>query len=97
MAHNHQLELVRFSIKVVPFRSSAIIQGQQKERWKELCELAAQEQNPERLMELVAEINRLLEQKEQRLIAARNRSAQGSDPFAEQHSFGSLVIAPVGK
>ena len=35
----------------------------------ELCELAAQEQNPERLMELVAEINRLLEQKEQRLIA----------------------------
>lgn len=43
------------------------MQGQQKERWKELCELAAQEQNPERLMELVAEINRLLEQKEQRL------------------------------
>ena len=51
------------------------MQGQQKERWKELCELVAQEQNPERLMELVAEINRLLEQKEQRLIAARNRQA----------------------
>ena len=47
------------------------MQGQQKERWKELCELAAREQNPERLMELVAEINRLLEQKEQRLIGAR--------------------------
>ena len=49
------------------------MQGQQKERWRELCELAAQEQNPERLMELVAEINRLLEEKEQRLIAARRR------------------------
>jgi hypothetical protein len=44
--------------------------GQQKERWQELCELAAQEQNPERLMELVAESNRLLEQKEQRRTQA---------------------------
>jgi hypothetical protein len=49
------------------------MQGQQKERWKELCELAAQEQNPERLMELVAEINRILEQKEQRLVAAQRQ------------------------
>ena len=49
------------------------MQGQQKERWQELCELAAQEQNPARLMELVAEINHLLEQKEQRLIAGRNQ------------------------
>jgi len=49
------------------------MQGQQKERWKEFCELAAQEQNPERLMELVAEINRLLEEKEQRLIATRKQ------------------------
>jgi hypothetical protein len=31
--------------------------GQQKERWKELCELAAREQKPERLMEFVAEMN----------------------------------------
>ena len=63
------------------------MQGQQKERWKELCELAAQEQNPERLMELVAEIDRLLEQKEQRLIAARKQLAvQDSDPIAEQIS-----------
>ena len=49
------------------------MQGQQKERWQELCELPAHEQNPKRLMELVAEINHLLEQKEQRLIAARNQ------------------------
>jgi hypothetical protein len=49
------------------------MQEQQKERWKELCELSAQEQNPKRLLELVAEINRLLEEREQRLIAARKR------------------------
>jgi hypothetical protein len=37
------------------------------ERWKQLCEQAAKEQDPEKLMELVAEINRLLEAKERRL------------------------------
>ena len=34
---------------------------------KELCQQAAVEQDPKKLMELVKEINRLLEEKEQRL------------------------------
>jgi len=38
-----------------------------RERWVQLCEQAANEQDPEKLMELVAEINRLLEAKERRL------------------------------
>jgi hypothetical protein len=38
-----------------------------KESWLKLCEQAANEQNPEKLMHLVAEITRLLEEKEQRL------------------------------
>ena len=38
-----------------------------KERWLELCQQAAVEQDPKKLMELVAEINRLLQEKEQRL------------------------------
>jgi hypothetical protein len=38
-----------------------------RERWMQLCEQAANEQDPEKLMELVAEINRLLEAKERRL------------------------------
>jgi hypothetical protein len=33
----------------------------------QLCERAATEQDPEKLMELVKEINRLLEEKERRL------------------------------
>jgi len=35
-----------------------------KERWQELSEQAAKEQDPKRLLELVQEINRLLEEKE---------------------------------
>jgi hypothetical protein len=38
----------------------------------QLCERAASEQDPEKLMELVREINRLLEEKERRL---KNTSA----------------------
>lgn len=56
------------------------MQRQQKERWRELCELAAQEQNPERLMELVTEINRILEQEEQRRVAARKQEAENENP-----------------
>jgi hypothetical protein len=40
--------------------------GDEKERWMELCELAVKEQDPAKLMALVAEINRILEAKEQR-------------------------------
>lgn len=43
------------------------MRGEQRERWEELCRLAADERDPDRLMELIGEINRLLEQKEQRL------------------------------
>jgi hypothetical protein len=43
------------------------MQGENGERWRVLCEQAANEQDPVRLMELVREINRLLEEKEERL------------------------------
>jgi hypothetical protein len=36
------------------------------ERWKELCAQAAVEQDPARLIELVQEINRMLEEKDLR-------------------------------
>ena len=39
---------------------------QKKERWRERCELAAVEQDPQKLHELVREIIRVLEAKEQR-------------------------------
>jgi len=43
------------------------LKGQTKEIWMQLCERAASEQDPEKLMELVKEINRILEEKERRL------------------------------
>ncbi len=42
------------------------MQGKVKERWRELCEQAAIEQDPLKLSELVAEIDRLLEEKQNR-------------------------------
>jgi hypothetical protein len=43
------------------------LKGERKEYWMHLCEQAANEQDPDKLMELVKEINRLLEEKELRL------------------------------
>jgi hypothetical protein len=41
--------------------------GNAKERWRELCERASVEQDPDKLLELVKEINQLLEEKRTRL------------------------------
>jgi hypothetical protein len=49
------------------------MQGPNLERWQELCREAATQQDPKRLMELTAEIIRLLNEKEQRLLAKRKQ------------------------
>jgi hypothetical protein len=43
------------------------MQGAKRERWLELCERAAAEQDPQKLLQLVKEINDLLREKEERL------------------------------
>jgi hypothetical protein len=43
---------------------------EKRESWMELCELAAQEKDPKRLMALIAEIDRLLEAKHQQVPKA---------------------------
>jgi hypothetical protein len=45
-----------------------------KERWYELCAQAANEQDGKKLREMVAEINRLLDEKCNRLAKARQTS-----------------------
>lgn len=49
---------------------------QKNERWRELCAQAAIEQDPEKLMELVAEISRLFdeEHKKNRVRATEDQS-----------------------
>jgi hypothetical protein len=44
-----------------------------KELWMHVCEQASVEQDPEKLLQLVKEINRMLEEKENRL----QRRAEG--------------------
>jgi hypothetical protein len=43
------------------------LKGEKREIWMHLCEQAAVEQDPDKLMDLIKEINRLLEEKERRL------------------------------
>lgn len=52
--------------------------GENREQWMRLCELASKEQDPDRLMELVREITRLLEEREQSVNGRRAGSDGGS-------------------
>jgi hypothetical protein len=54
------------------------MQEEQKERWRELCELATKEPDPDKLLALTLEINRLLEKEEDRLKAARKPTVNPS-------------------
>jgi hypothetical protein len=45
------------------------MQGARRERWRELCEQAANEQDSKKLAVLIEEINRLLHEKDLRLKA----------------------------
>jgi hypothetical protein len=54
------------------------MKGQTRERWQELCEQAANEQDPTKMLEIIKEINRLLDEKEHRLQAATNRTSQNA-------------------
>jgi hypothetical protein len=51
------------------------MRGETEERWRQLCEQAAHERDPDKLMKLMQEINQLLEAKEKRL-ASLNEGAK---------------------
>lgn len=55
-----------------------------RERWLELCELAEKERDPAKLLALVSEINRLLEQREARLHPKRESLAREVIPACSQ-------------
>jgi len=54
------------------------MQGETGERWRKLCEQAANEQDPLKLMHLVTEINRLLLEKEERLVLREQEAKKQS-------------------
>jgi len=54
------------------------MQGENLEQWQKLCQEAAGERDPERLMELIREIDRMLSEKERRLkSASANTKSEG--------------------
>lgn len=53
--------------------------GEEGERWRELCALAAKEQDPQRLLALVQEINDLLGQRER----LKHQGKLPSDPVSD--------------
>ena len=70
-----------FSMLSVPVNEVAdwrhhSMQGKVKESWMQLCEQAAVEQDPRRLLELVQQINQMLEEKDQRLERERSARAE---------------------
>ncbi len=55
-----------------------LLQRETTERWWALCEQAAVEQDPDRLLLLVREIDQLLNEKQERLKQKRSKSENGS-------------------
>lgn len=65
------------------------MQGEKKERWRQLCEQAAIEQNPAQLLQLVKEINDLLEEKERRLSLLPTSGASDFSPSGKTNPLPS--------
>jgi hypothetical protein len=53
------------------------------ERWFQLCQLATVEHDSEKIVAMVAEINRLLQEKEDAVSANRNRVSQRYELYGE--------------
>ncbi|HEX6803433.1 MAG TPA: hypothetical protein VF133_07100 [Terriglobales bacterium] len=60
--------------------------GEKREEWKRLCELAADEQEPDKLMQVVKRLNELLEEKEERLKQQRAEQQLRKSQFAHATS-----------
>ena len=56
------------------------MEGEKLEKWQQLCAQAAKEQDSHRLMELVKEIVRLLEEKQERLRNNGNKRSEAGVP-----------------
>ena len=57
-----------------------------KERWQKLCELAAVEQDSEKLLVLIREINLLLEEKGHRLLNTQPEPTDSTESVSDRDS-----------
>jgi hypothetical protein len=69
----YRFQKYSFFLPTVAARVQYLIsmEGDVKERWRQLCEQAAVERDPNKLLMLMTEINRLLQEKENRLLKLR--------------------------
>ena len=66
--------MFKTSVIYTGYEVLTLMQGEKGERWRKLCEQAAIEQDPQKLMELADKIDRLLEAKEERLKEQRTKT-----------------------
>jgi hypothetical protein len=57
--------------------------SEHKQEWMRLCEMASKEQDPEKLMELVRQITRLLEERETAIKARTSNSDKAKTSNSE--------------
>jgi hypothetical protein len=67
--------------------------NREDERWRELCERASKEQDPQKLVALVQRINRILEEREKKL----RKSGEGMPDVALPTDDDDLLGAVGGK
>ena len=60
------------------------MKGEKRELWTHLCEQAAVEQDPDKLMDLIKQINQLLDEKERRLKQDLSNSNSKSDKTSDE-------------
>ncbi len=60
------------------------MEGEKRERWMRLCVEVADEQDSNRLLELISEIDRLLHEKEMRLRNVRREASRYVIEAAEE-------------
>jgi hypothetical protein len=63
-----------------PREGGNCMQDDEEERWMNLCQQASTEQDPEKLLKLIAEINDLLESKEKRRLDFLTPPSNGRNP-----------------
>ena len=77
---NRQLSPCLYNPPSQPIPSSEDLVQDKTERWFQLCQQAAVEQDPDKLLTLIQEINNLLEDKERRLQRERADDEAGLRP-----------------
>jgi DNA-binding NarL/FixJ family response regulator len=68
------------------------MQGERKARWQELCEKASVEQDPDKLLELVRQINSLLSEKRNRLEQRQALTASVGRAFSPSDSANNCRV-----